>query len=308
METKKCKGCNIDKPLENFYFRKNRGYYESKCNLCLSNLRKISRQNPDVLERHKNAVKKYSKNNNLNEYYKTYRQKNAEKIKKRQQSYYEKNKELLKLKSKQSKMIIKEKIKNNMMIKPNIKNKICKRCLIDKEIKHFTFRTTKYVYESRCKQCKKEIEKIRRDEKKEIINQKRRANPKPKTPVQKICSNLRSRVNGLIKNREGKNMYLKLLGCQKQFLIKWFEYIFEKDKHLGMNWDNYGEKWQIDHVTPCAHFNLLIPEEQYKCFHWTNLCPVLAEYNLSKLDKIVPEDIRRQKIRVSRFKKFNNCV
>ena len=49
----------------------------------------------------------------------------------------------------------------------------------------------------------------------------------------------------------------------------------------GMSWENHGE-WHIDHILPCASFNLLIEDEQRKCFHYTNLQPLWAKDNLSK--------------------------
>jgi len=52
----------------------------------------------------------------------------------------------------------------------------------------------------------------------------------------------------------------------------------------GMSWDNYG-KWHIDHIRPCASFDLTDPEQQKQCFHYTNLQPLWAETNRSKNDK-----------------------
>ena len=50
---------------------------------------------------------------------------------------------------------------------------------------------------------------------------------------------------------------------------------------LGMSWDNHGE-WHIDHIKPCASFDLTDFEQQKRCMHYTNLQPLWAEDNLRK--------------------------
>lgn len=51
----------------------------------------------------------------------------------------------------------------------------------------------------------------------------------------------------------------------------------------GMSWANYGfDTWHIDHIRPCASFDLRDPEQQKKCFHYTNLQPLWAKDNLHK--------------------------
>jgi len=54
----------------------------------------------------------------------------------------------------------------------------------------------------------------------------------------------------------------------------------------GMSRNNYGKRWHIDHVVPCAYFDLTKPEEQFKCFHYTNLQPLWAKENLKKGAKL----------------------
>jgi|LakMenE01Jun11ns_1017448.scaffolds.fasta_scaffold9752060_1 hypothetical protein len=73
---------------------------------------------------------------------------------------------------------------------------------------------------------------------------------------------------------------LELLGCTVEQLQTFLEAEFTE----GMTWENYGE-WHIDHLRPCASFNLADPEEQKKCFHWTNLQPLWALDNIRKGDK-----------------------
>ena len=49
-----------------------------------------------------------------------------------------------------------------------------------------------------------------------------------------------------------------------------------------MTLENYGDFWHIDHVKPCASFDLNDEEEKMKCFHYTNLQPLWGRENLTK--------------------------
>lgn len=50
-----------------------------------------------------------------------------------------------------------------------------------------------------------------------------------------------------------------------------------------MSWDNYGEGgWEIDHIKPCASFNLADENQQKECFCYVNLQPLWAEHNRRK--------------------------
>ena len=74
---------------------------------------------------------------------------------------------------------------------------------------------------------------------------------------------------------------MELVGCGIDALKKHIELKFQD----GMSWDNYG-KWHIDHVRPCSSFDLSKPEEQSKCFHYSNIQPLWAEENLRKGAKL----------------------
>ena len=96
----------------------------------------------------------------------------------------------------------------------------------------------------------------------------------------KIEKRLRNRIYcALFRHKKIKKYesFKKLIGIDKNGLFKYLESKFQK----GMTRHNYG-KWHIDHIKPCKAFDLTKPEEQNKCFHYTNLQPLWAYDNLSK--------------------------
>lgn len=70
-----------------------------------------------------------------------------------------------------------------------------------------------------------------------------------------------------------------LIGCTPDKLRRHLESRFTE----GMTWRLVMEgEVHIDHIKPCAAFDLLIPEEQQKCFHFSNLQPLWAKDNFGK--------------------------
>lgn len=101
----------------------------------------------------------------------------------------------------------------------------------------------------------------------------------------RMLCNIRNRIRDAMKNDSKTSPTKVLLGCTIQELKQHLQSKFT-DK---MNWDNYGRKgWHIDHILPCASFDLSKPEEQKKCFHYTNLQPLWHIDNIMKSDKIIP--------------------
>ena len=93
----------------------------------------------------------------------------------------------------------------------------------------------------------------------------------------RIRQNLATRLRLAVTKKWGKT--IELVGCSIPELMKHLEQQFAE----GMSWENYGE-WHIDHIKPCASFNLLNENEQNICFHYTNLQPLWAIDNLHKAD------------------------
>lgn len=97
----------------------------------------------------------------------------------------------------------------------------------------------------------------------------------------KLRKTLSRRVRNVLKARGvRKNIgTLELIGCSIDFFKKYIESLFSPE----MNWNNYGKNgWTIDHIIPCAAYDLTKPEEQKKCFHYTNLRPLWYPDNCSK--------------------------
>jgi prenyltransferase beta subunit len=93
----------------------------------------------------------------------------------------------------------------------------------------------------------------------------------------RILDSLRSRLYTAIKKYKKSAATTKIVGCSIEFLKAYLQAKFKQ----GMSWKNYG-KWHIDHIRPCASFDLSKSSEQRKCFHYTNLQPLWAKDNLRK--------------------------
>lgn len=93
----------------------------------------------------------------------------------------------------------------------------------------------------------------------------------------RLTTLLRSRLQSAIKGTAKKTSAKELVGCSIPQLRKHLERQFID----GMAWDNYGD-WHIDHIKPCAAFDLTSEDEQRVCFHYSNLQPLWASENMSK--------------------------
>ena len=108
-----------------------------------------------------------------------------------------------------------------------------------------------------------------------------------KDPLFKISSILRARLGQAMVGNLKSATTEKLLGCNYEHARQHLENQFTD----GMSWNNHGmHGWHIDHIIPCASFDLTDPKQQRQCFHYTNLQPLWAEDNLRKSDKL-PHDL-----------------
>jgi len=103
-----------------------------------------------------------------------------------------------------------------------------------------------------------------------------------KKPENRLASNLRCRIRQALVRNSKTDSTKELVGCSFSKLKEWLEFWMKP----GMTWENYGD-WHVDHKKPCASFDLSKPEEQKRCFHYTNLEPLWAKDNLSKGARIL---------------------
>jgi hypothetical protein len=93
----------------------------------------------------------------------------------------------------------------------------------------------------------------------------------------RITENLRCRLRDALKNNSKSAKTLELIDLPSfELLHKWLN--FNKSSNVT------DQKPVIDHLIPCASFDLSNPEEQKKCFHWSNLRYINAADNIKKSD------------------------
>lgn len=171
--------------------------------------------------------------------------------------------------------------------------KKCKKCKKEKEITDFARNRHK------CKKCIQGewTEKYHSDEnfRKSINNHnnlnriknkdkrnKYEKNRRKNDIKYRLKINLRNRISEILNNKK-RDKSINLLGCTLGFFKDYIESKFQP----GMTWENYGyEGWHIDHIKPCALFNLTDPEQQKICFNYTNLQPLWKKDNLRKSNKL----------------------
>jgi len=186
-----------------------------------------------------------------------------------------------------------------------MKSKKCTKCLELKSVSEFHKRGSRW--KSHCKACisnkyyedpsigiarskaakhanpekYKALDRLYRESNKETRNKQareRRAND----PEYRIRHNLRMRMNRAVKGIAKSSDTMDILGCT----IEEFRLHLERLFTDGMSWANYGiDGWHIDHIKPCAAFDMSKEEDQMACFHYTNMQPLWAIENIRKSDK-----------------------
>jgi len=205
---------------------------------------------------------------NEKEYQKIYREKHKEQYKIYRQKHNGKRKEQSEIWREKNKEYYKNYYQNN-------KDKINK----------YREKNKNKIKEYKKEWIKRNKNKVRELHKQWAIKNRKKMNLYQKNKREydinyKIVCNLRSRLVKALKNNSKTKTTLKLVGCGIEFLREHLQKQFKQ----GMNWQNYG-LWHIDHIRPCSKFDLSKPNEQAKCFNYSNLQPLWAKENLEKSNK-----------------------
>ena len=188
--------------------------------------------------------------------------------------YYEKNKN--KIEERKNKPILSKQEYNKKYYQQNKDN-------ILKQNKEYAEKNKEQVLKAHSEYYQKNKKSILKKLKNKQAHINQYVREKRKKDINtKISHNLRVRIRCAIKSNVKWKKSKDVLGCDIETFKKYLESNFKE----GMNWENYGSYWHIDHIKPCSSFDLSIKEEQQKCFHYTNLQPLTAEENYRKSDKL----------------------
>lgn len=186
-----------------------------------------------------------------------------------------------------NRIILGNKDTNPISYKKNKKGRNCIRCKEWKEEENF-YKRPNGKLRAYCIQCKREysqgyIKRIRKEEPEKYQKLlKKKVKFRQTNLHAQLSGNMRSRINNALKGNPKAGTTENLVGCSYKDFRKHLEKQFD-DK---MNWENRG-KWHVEHIIPCAAFNLQRPEEQRRCFNWRNLQPMWEQQNLEKGNKYV---------------------
>jgi len=98
-------------------------------------------------------------------------------------------------------------------------------------------------------------------------------------PDRRLSSTLRSRLWHAMQSGQRDKHTMEYLGCNIEVFREWIEFQF----YTGVDWKS---GFDIDHVLPCAAFDLCNSAQAGICFHWTNMQPLTQSNNLTKGRKV----------------------
>lgn len=277
----------------------------------------MKQYNKNKTQEEKEKKKQYSKNyyETHKEQYKLYREQNAEQRKLNKRHWDETHKEEIKKYNELNKehkletnRFLREKKrkyydKNKDKIEKEYPNKICSRCKQTLTRDNFYIDTASTDGLSYwCKDCQRKYDK----ERKEKVRQRNKQNYNSEKAMEYYYENKRNVImnnnakqrrkidknfaincrmqnllNSILKaKRLNSPILLERCGYTAKQLLEHLEQQFTSE----MNWDNYGNYWELDHIIPKYKFYYEnYSDEQFKqCWSLNNLRPLTVKENQSR--------------------------
>jgi hypothetical protein len=85
-----------------------------------------------------------------------------------------------------------------------------------------------------------------------------------------------------ILHKKANESYAHYFGLGIDELRKWIELQFTED----LDWENFGQKWQFDHIVPVAYFDLSSEEDLVLCWNFTNIRVERSDLNKNRGQKV----------------------
>jgi hypothetical protein len=76
--------------------------------------------------------------------------------------------------------------------------------------------------------------------------------------------------------------YAPYFGIDIEGFRKWIELQFTE----GVNWENFGSSWQLDHIVPVAYFDFGIREDLLVCWNFINIRVERLELNKARGNRV----------------------
>jgi len=215
-----------------------------------------------------------------------YREQNKQRLREHYKQFYIDNRDKIKAKSKAYREANKDKILEKEAERRDKEREKLK--VYFRERHHKLKNDIDYIIKRKQSALKRKDKKAIEDKKWAKANRKKireYRRERMKNPNHRLRQVLSGRILQAVKMQASDKAYksMELLGCTIKELRDHLESQFTE----GMTWDNMGKGgWHIDHIIPCAFFDLTKPSHQKVCFNWQNLQPLWEKDNCAKGDKI----------------------
>lgn len=209
------------------------------------------------------------------EYNKKYREENKDRERERSKKYREENREKIKKKREESK-----EERKIYLIKNKEKIKLQQREYYLNNKEEMKYRSRKNRQNEDKNKAKSRAKKWRLRNKKRLSD--RRSNYRKKRiendPSFRLRGSIRSLISISLKNgfTIKSKKTIEILGCS----FDEFKIFIENKFDEKMNWENYGEYWQLDHIKPISW--AVNEKELYEFNHYSNFQPLYWLDNIIK--------------------------